>query len=222
MGADLAAQIAAVRDEMLTRPAGLVRHVERVLHEALDLAATWDLDPARTELATWGHDLFRSFSPEEQLRMAREAGVTVHPDDERSPILLHGPTAAAVLSERFAVDDEEALAAVRDHTLGEPRMPLLAKVILIADKVEERKRKRVSALKAIRRLAHGDLDLALLCWADWKWVDERVHGWESHSLHWGARIEWVREHHTELAMPGRVSDAEFMTASAGVGKPASW
>lgn len=209
MAADTTAQVTAVREEMVTRPAGLVRHVERVLHEALDLARTWDLDPARVELATWGHDLFRSFAPEEQLRLARETGVELHPEDERTPVLLHGPIAAAVLRERFAVTDGEALAAVRDHTLGDRRMPLLAKVILIADKVEEQKRKRTPAMKAIRRLAHRDLDLALLCWADWKWVDERTHGWESHSLHWAARVEWVSEHHAELAMPGRVPDPEF-------------
>jgi len=216
VGADIAAQVAAVRAEMLTRPGGLVRHVERVLREALDLAATWDLDPGRTELATWGHDLFRAFAPEEQLRLARETGVPVYPEDERSPVLLHGPIAAAVLHERFAVTDEEALAAVRDHTLGDRRMPLLAKVILIADKVEEHKRRRAYAMRAVRRLAHRDLDLALLCWADWKWVDERTHGWESHPLHWAARTEWVREHHAELAMPGRISDAEFDASAVGV------
>lgn len=222
MGADIAAQVAAVREGMLTRPAGLVRHVERVLHEALDLAAAWDLDPARVEMATWGHDLFRSFAPEEQLRMARETGLTIHPEDERTPVLLHGPIAAAVLRERFAVTDEEALAAVRDHTLGDKRMPLLAKVILIADKVEEQKRKRTPAMKAIRRLAHRDLDLALLCWADWKWVDERTHGWESHPLHWDARLEWVREHHAELALPARIPDAEYDAEAAEVTPRASF
>ncbi len=73
----IAAQIAAVRAELETRPEGLVRHVQRVLVEALDLAARWDLDPARVELATWGHDLFRSFPPAEQLRLAVEAGLPI-------------------------------------------------------------------------------------------------------------------------------------------------
>jgi len=219
---DIARQVAAVRAELETRPEGLVRHVERVLHEALDLAASWDLDPLRTELAVWGHDLFRSFAPGEQLRLAREAGVTIHPEDERSPVLLHGPVAAAVLRERFAIIDAEALAAVRDHTLGAESMPLLAKVILLADKVEERKRKRAPAMKAVRRLAHRDLDLALLCWADWKWVDERTNGRESHSVHWGARVAWVREHHADIGMPGRVAEQEFEAEVAGVSAPAGW
>lgn len=209
-----AEQLAAVRAEMVTRPASLVRHVERVTAEAFDLGSRWDLDPARIELAAWGHDLFRSFAPADQLRLARECGVPVAPEDEASPLVLHGPIAAAVLRERFGVADGDVLAAVRDHTLGMEQMPLLAKVILLADKVETRKRARDPIVREIRRLARRDLDAALLCWADWKWVEERTHGWASHPLHWNARVAWVREHHIDAALPGRVPEAVFDSAGA--------
>jgi len=208
---DIAAQIAAVRAELETRPAGLVRHVQRVLVEALDLAARWDLDPERVELATWGHDLFRSFPPAEQLRLAIEAGLPIVEADRADPVLLHGPIAAFVLRDRFGVLDDEALAAVRDHTLGSRDMSMIARVILLADKFEERKRKRTPVMREIRRLAWRDLDLALLCWADWKWVDEREHGWLTHPDHWGARTQWVEEHHRELALPARTADFDLAT-----------
>lgn len=211
MSGDVAGQIAAVRAAMESLPEGLVRHVRRVLEEATDLAARWDVDPARTELAVWGHDLFRAHPPAEQLRLAREAGLPVDAADEASPVMLHGPLAAHVLRERFGIADEEALAAVRDHTLGLAEMPLLAKIILVADKVESRKRERAPVMREVRRLARRDLELALLCWADWKWVDERTRGWQSHPLHWQARATWVREHHVDAAMPGRVSESEFET-----------
>ena len=199
-------QIALVRSEFSSRPAGLLRHVERVLVEAHDLAARWDLDADRVELAAWGHDLFRSHAPAEQLRLARESGLAIDPVDEADPVLLHGPIAAVVLRERFAVTDTDVLDAVRDHTLGSPAMPLIAKVILIADKVETRKRKRTPVMREIRRLARRDLDLALLCWADWKWVEERQRGWASHPVHWNARADWVRAHHVELGLPPRTDD----------------
>ncbi len=208
---DLAAQVAAVRAELQTRPDGLVRHVERVLVEALDLAACWDLDPERVELATWGHDLFRSFPPQEQLRLATEAGLPLVEAERVEPVLLHGPIAAMVLRERFGVTDDEALAAVRDHTIGSREMPMIAKVILLADKVEERKRRRTPLMREIRRLARRDLDLALLCWADWKWVDERTHGWLTHPDHWGARIHWVADHHREVGLPPRTADFNLAT-----------
>ncbi|MEX1103165.1 MAG: bis(5'-nucleosyl)-tetraphosphatase (symmetrical) YqeK [Dehalococcoidia bacterium] len=190
----------------MSRPAGLIRHVERVTAEALDLAGRWNLDPFRVELAAWGHDLFRAHSPEDQMRLAREIGIPIDPVDEADPVLLHGPIAAAVLRERFGITDDDALAAIRDHTLGSADMPLVAKVILIADKVEPRKRKRTPVMQEIRRLARRDLDLALLCWADWKWVQEREHGWTSHPTHWLARTQWVRAHHDELALPGPLPD----------------
>lgn len=207
---DIAAQIAAVRTELASRPEGLVRHVERVLVEALDLAVRWDVDPLRVELATWGHDLFRSFPPDEQLRLAVEAGLPIVDADRAEPVLLHGPLAAVVLRDRFGVLDDEALAAVRDHTLGGRDMPMIAKVILLADKFEERKRKRTPVMREIRRLAWRDLDLALLCWADWKWVDEREHNWLTHPDHWGARQHWVEDHHREIALPARTADFDVV------------
>src|SRR4029078_11835681 len=106
------------------------------------------------------------------------------------PVLLHGPIAAAVLRERFHVEDEETLAAVQDHTLGAAAMPMIAQVILLADKFESRKRKRTPVMKQGRQLARRSLDLAVLCWADWKWVDERTNEWVTHPVSWGARVAW--------------------------------
>ena len=194
---------------MQSRPHGLLQHVERVAAEALDLARRWDIDPERVELAVRGHDLFRSFPEAEQLRLAREAGIPIVPADIASPIVLHGPVAAAVLRERFAVEDEDVLSAIRDHTLGAARMPLIARVILLADKIEARKRRRDPIMNDIRRLARRDLDVALLCWADWKWVEERTHRWPGHPGHWDARVAWVREHHLDAALPARISVAQF-------------
>lgn len=204
----LRSQVERVRAELATRPQRLQRHVERVVEEALELGAAWDIDPERIELAAWGHDLFRASAPGELLSMSQEAGITIEQPERDEPVLLHGPLAAIVLERRFGVADDEALAAVRDHTLGLAEMPLLAKVILLADKVEANKRKRTPVMKEIRRLARRDLDLALLCWADWKWVEERTHGWKSHPLHWLAREEWVRQHHADIALPGRTPDTE--------------
>ncbi len=201
-------QITAIQEEFQSRPEGLVRHVQRVLVEALDLAERYDLDRERVELATWGHDLFRSFPPDEQLKLAVQAGLHLMDADRANPVLLHGPIAAVTLRGRFSVTDDEALQAVRDHTLGAAEMPAIAKVILLADKFEKRKRDRTPVMKAIRRAARRDLDLALLCWSDWKWVQERENAWQSHPASWNAREQWVREHHLDFDPSPRVGDPE--------------
>ncbi|OAI41887.1 hypothetical protein AYO38_11985 [bacterium SCGC AG-212-C10] len=200
----LEAQLSAVRAELETRPPGLVAHVLRVQDEALTLAGEWDADPIRVRLAVWGHDLFRSFAEPEQLRLAAEVGVPIAPQDEASPIMLHGPIAAVVMRDRFGVTDAEVLEAVADHTAGYAAMPLIAKIVLIADKVEKRKRTRTPAMKPIRRLAMRDLDTALLCWADWKWVQECENGWSTYPQHWEARQVWVHEHHRDDPSPPAV------------------
>ncbi|HNO66778.1 MAG TPA: hypothetical protein PKK39_10560, partial [Tepidiformaceae bacterium] len=112
MSEDIRAQIGALQQAFEERPEGLLRHVQRVLVEALDLAERYDLDPERVELAVWGHDLFRSFPPADQLRLALECGLPLTAADRADPVLLHGPIAAVTLRERFGVSDEEALAAV--------------------------------------------------------------------------------------------------------------
>ncbi len=209
----IADQIAAVRDELQRRPRGLQRHVERVLGEALPLARRWLVDEQRVELAVWGHDLFRSEPPAEQIRLAGEVGVTIDADSREYPILLHGPIAAVVLRERFGVTDEEALAAVRDHTAGLAQMSLIAKILLISDKIEPKKRRRAAQLADIRKIARRDLDTAILCWADWRWTKEMRERYRTQATHWQARREWVVEHHRDLAMPQRVSDAAFIAAA---------
>ena len=197
MQASIAAQILTVRRELESRPAGLVRHIERVVAEAEALARYWGVNPERCALAAWGHDLFRALGPEEQLSMAADAGIAIADEDRAAPVILHGPNAAIVLRDRLGVRDEEVLAAVRDHTLGHNRMPMIAKIVLLADKFEPNKRSKRPVMREIRRLARRDIDLALLCWSDWSLLDHAEHGWAPHSQHWAGRTAWLAERRRE-------------------------
>jgi predicted HD superfamily hydrolase involved in NAD metabolism len=198
MSEPVRSQLARVQAEMESRPQKLIEHVQRVAKEAVEIGNYWDVDPDRLELASWGHDLFRHEPEERQIELAKEAGLAIGPADRRSPIVLHGPIAASVLEHRIGISDRDVLAAVRDHTLGLSEMSLIAKIILLADKVEPRKRKRDPEMKLIRKLARRDLDIALLCWADWKWVVERENDYETHPAQWESRTYWVREHHFDI------------------------
>ena len=206
---ELQHQIKRVREMLRERPLGLQRHVERVLEEAFRLSDVWNVSRSRIELAVVGHDLFRATLPEEQIRFAEEAGITIEDEIRENPILLHGPLAADLLSKTLSVTDDEVLVAIREHTAGYSEMSLLAKILVIADKVESVKRRRVPSLQAIRYLARRDLDVALLCWADWRWVKERQSGWRSFQAHWEVRVNWISEHHNNIAMPRLSSSIEF-------------
>lgn len=205
----IADQLSAIKREMASRPPGLVEHVRRTADEAIALGHYYDLDPQRIELAAWSHDLFRHLAAPGLLTLAREVGIGLSPDDEISPIVLHGPIAAAVIRDRFGVTDAEVVDAVASHTLGLAEMTFIAKVILLADKFEPGKRQKSANLRRIRRLARRDLDTALLCWSDWSWLQARESGMAIHGGSWESRARWVVEHHAELSMPGRTPDEEF-------------
>ena len=202
----LCAQAEAVMAELeRTAPESLIRHVKRVVVEVRELCPFWDVDPDRAVLAAAGHDLFRATAPAQLLELARRRGLPITEADEAGPVLLHGPLAALELQSRFAVTDDEVIVAVRDHTVGTRVPPILAKVLLLADKFERNKRQRTPIMKDIRRLSRRDLDLALLCWADWKWVEERTREQVGHPDHWAARSAWVAHHHAEAGLPLRTS-----------------
>ncbi len=111
-------------------------HTVRVADTAEHLAQIHGLEPDRARLAALLHDAARETEPEEFLRLAEEWDLTVGEPERRSPKLLHAPVAAELARRELGVEDEEVLAAIRAHTVGEPRVGPLALALYVADKIE--------------------------------------------------------------------------------------
>ena len=127
----------------------------RVADTAESLARKHGLDPAQTRLAALLHDAARETEPDEFLRLAKEWNLSVGEPERQSPKLLHGPVAAELARRELGVADEEVLAAIRVHTIGEAEMGPLALALYVADKIEPaRDYPRVGK---IRDLASSDL-----------------------------------------------------------------
>jgi nicotinate-nucleotide adenylyltransferase len=73
---------------------------------------------------------------DELKRFAKKDGKPISRLERKKPSLLHSRAGAVLLRECFGINDEEVLAAVRDHTVGSLTMGPLEKIVYIADKIE--------------------------------------------------------------------------------------
>lgn len=136
------------------------RHILGVRKEAVRLALKYGVSVQKAAQAALLHDCAKEIKFSRMLELAKQAGIT-DANLTASPALLHGPVGAYIARTRFAVEDEEVLAAIFSHTVGAPNMSDLALVIFVADATEEN-REPFPGLNALRRMADTSLPGAAL------------------------------------------------------------
>ncbi len=112
-----------------------LKHVIRVARVAQRLADCYGADAETAEFAALAHDLGVVVPDRDKLALARQMGIEVGTVEQRKPMLLHGPIAAAVLAEKLEVRDEDVLNAVRYHTTLRAGASKLEKIVFLADKI---------------------------------------------------------------------------------------
>jgi len=146
-----------VRDEL--DQAHRYAHVVRVARFAERLAVAHRVDAARARVAGMLHDLARLFSAERLLTECAARGLPVDPFERANPIVLHARVGAELARERYGVDDESVLSAIRKHTLADAVMSPLDAVVFLADGVEPGR--DFGDRAALAALAFHDLDAAM-------------------------------------------------------------
>ena len=170
-----------LRERMLPElPPSMAAHIDRVVLLADELATRHGLDVAQARLAAQGHDLLRHLPPDELLARAEQRGLPIDPVERDVPVILHGPLGALELEERFGVDDQTVLHAIRWHTTGHPDYTPEAWAMFVADKVEPSKVARTPALQPVLDLAHESLEAAALHYLNFRIAqatrkDQQIH-----------------------------------------------
>lgn len=110
-------------------------HVLRVTEAAKKLAAEVGVSVEKAEVAALFHDYAKFMDKDELLELLKQ--------DEEYDLyaqyhseLWHAPVGAMLAKERYGVEDEDILHAIRFHTTGRAGMSDLEKVIYIADLIE--------------------------------------------------------------------------------------
>ena len=104
------------------------------------------------------HDCAKELPEDEQRRMAQKRSGDLFTDFK----LLHSPAGATMAREKFGIEDEEILDAITYHTTGRGDMPILDKIVYLADKIEPSR--TYTDLSEMRKTAEYDLDGAVrLC-----------------------------------------------------------
>ena len=109
---------------------------------AAELANKYGIDTNKAYLAGLIHDCAKCESKEslEQILKDNSKILGITDCEFIAPKTFHAPAGAVVAKERFGINDDEILSAIRWHTIGKKDMTHLEKIIYLADKIEPKTR----------------------------------------------------------------------------------
>jgi predicted HD superfamily hydrolase involved in NAD metabolism len=139
---------------------GRVEHVEGVARSAVELSRLHA--PAllrKAQVAALLHDHAKKLTDDELTELAVRFDIVPTSAEREVPQLMHGAIGAALLPERFGLNDDELAEAVADHVTGRPDMGRLSQLLFVADQIEPGR--EFPGVDQIRQLAKTDLRAAV-------------------------------------------------------------
>ena len=137
-------------------------HVKRVAKCAVELAKIYGVPVEKVETSAWLHDVAKFFDLSVMVDLTRGKYPEVADKMSQSTAVLHGFAGAEFVRqnyELFGIDDEEILDGIKYHTIGCENMNTLAKIVYLADAIEEKR--SWEGVEKARELAKTDLDEAI-------------------------------------------------------------
>lgn len=137
-------------------------HVKRVTKCAVEMAKIYGVPVEKVEASAWLHDVAKFFDLSVMIDLTKGKYPEVADKMSQSTAVLHGFAGAEFVRqnyELFGIDDEEILDGVKYHTIGCENMNTLAKIVYLADAIEEKR--SWEGVEKARELAKTDLDEAI-------------------------------------------------------------
>ncbi len=135
-------------------------HTLGVEYTSVCLAMKYGANLEAAELAGLLHDCAKELPGKKLIQICRLKGEKISKMEYQNSFLLHGKAGACLAKDKFGVDDEDILNAIRYHTTGRPKMTLIEKIVFVADYIEPN-RKKADNLTELRQMAFENLDEAV-------------------------------------------------------------
>ena len=133
-------------------------HTLGVRDTAVRLAEKYGADTGKARIAALVHDSAKNLSLSEMLKLCKKYDIITDELQKRQKALLHGIVAEGIAFFELGITDSDILDAVRYHTTGRKNMPLLTKIIYLADCIEPSR--NYSGVETLRKLSLENLDHA--------------------------------------------------------------
>ena len=133
-------------------------HVLRVEEKAIYLAKRYGVNVEKASIAALTHDYAKERPDSEMISLIKER------DFDKELLLYgnaiwHGILGSVLVKEELGIVDESILTAIKNHTTGAEKMDELAKVIYVADYVEDGR--DFPVVVEARKMADENLDKAV-------------------------------------------------------------
>ncbi|MDE5830526.1 MAG: bis(5'-nucleosyl)-tetraphosphatase (symmetrical) YqeK [Clostridia bacterium] len=134
-------------------------HSIGAMKAAKELAIIYGENERQAEFTGLIHDIAKEMPKEEIEEYIKKCNIEVDEIEKNQIGLLHAKLGASIAKEEFGAN-EKIQNAIKYHTTGNIKMDTFAKIIYIADKIEENR--TYEEVEHLRELAKQDLDKAIL------------------------------------------------------------
>lgn len=135
------------------------KHSLGVMKAAKELAKIYNEDEKEAEFAGLIHDIAKELSQDEIKDALIKYSIIPDEIEENQMPLLHGKIGAFIAKEEFEANIK-IQNAIKYHTTGKKGMDTFAKIVYLADKIEENR--DYKGVEELRKLAKTNLDDAIL------------------------------------------------------------
>ena len=135
-------------------------HTKRVVKKAKQLAKLYNAPIDKVKIGAYLHDIAKFYKVEDMAELIGNKYPEVNREVYRNGQILHGFAAAEIAERELGIEDTEILDAIRYHTVGKENMSLTAKIVYLADAIEDA-RDWFGVVKA-RKLSEKNIDTAII------------------------------------------------------------